>query len=205
MPGPTTTLFLPFSTILAFDCRPVLKGGCCKNSPSTWILSLNQVQKPLRITFPDTLTFIHTNNTHNTPQSQTKAQSKSILLQYSLYRKLLPNPNLWPRKRWTIKNYNRWSTPSSATPELATTRNKFAKFQNELTITLSDLLLRGYQICILINASIYLTEYFVEIAHEGHLGIVKTKQLLRHKVWFLNMNKLVPSNTAISGRYRIDF
>ena len=30
-----------------------------------------------------------------------------------------------------------------------------------------------------------------DIAHKGHLGIVKTKALLHEKVWFLCMNKMV--------------
>ena len=34
----------------------------------------------------------------------------------------------------------------------------------------------------------------VEIAHEGHLGIVKTKALMRLKVWFPSMDKLVEAN-----------
>ena len=36
-----------------------------------------------------------------------------------------------------------------------------------------------------------LQERIVNIAHEGHLGIVKTKALLREKVWFPCMNKMV--------------
>ena len=33
----------------------------------------------------------------------------------------------------------------------------------------------------------------LNIAHEGHLGITRTKTLLRSKVWFPNINKLVDS------------
>lgn len=36
-----------------------------------------------------------------------------------------------------------------------------------------------------------LQERIVDIAHEGHLGIVKTKALLREKVWFPCMDKMV--------------
>ena len=36
-----------------------------------------------------------------------------------------------------------------------------------------------------------LQERIVDIAHEGHLGIVKTKALLREKVWFPCMDKTV--------------
>ncbi|XP_031335480.1 uncharacterized protein K02A2.6-like [Photinus pyralis] len=34
-------------------------------------------------------------------------------------------------------------------------------------------------------------ERVIQLAHKGHLGIVKTKQLLRTKVWFANMNEMV--------------
>lgn len=36
-----------------------------------------------------------------------------------------------------------------------------------------------------------LQERIVDLAHEGHLGIVKTKALLREKVWFPCMDKMV--------------
>ena len=35
----------------------------------------------------------------------------------------------------------------------------------------------------------------VEIAHEGHLSIVKTKGLMRKKVWFPGIDKLVENKT----------
>ena len=36
----------------------------------------------------------------------------------------------------------------------------------------------------------------VDIAHEGHLGIVKTKALMREKVWFPSMDKLVETKVT---------
>ena len=36
-----------------------------------------------------------------------------------------------------------------------------------------------------------LQELIVDIAHEGHPGVVKTKALLREKVWFPYMDKMV--------------
>ena len=38
-----------------------------------------------------------------------------------------------------------------------------------------------------------LQEHVVNLAHEGHQGLVKTKSLLREKVWFPNIDKLVES------------
>ena len=73
-----------------------------------------------------------------------------------------------------------------------TTRNAYMRFQNELTVTPTGQLLRGNQMCIRSS----LAEPLVVIAHEGHLGIVKTKQLLRQKVWFPGINKLVETNST---------
>ena len=40
-----------------------------------------------------------------------------------------------------------------------------------------------------------LQEQVVDIAHEGHLGIVKTKALLQEKVWFPCMDKMVETKS----------
>ena len=34
-------------------------------------------------------------------------------------------------------------------------------------------------------------ERAIKIAHEGHQGVSKTKSLLRTKVWFIGMDKMV--------------
>ena len=41
-----------------------------------------------------------------------------------------------------------------------------------------------------------LQERVISICHEGHLGIVKTKQLLRSKVWFSGIDKSVERRVA---------
>jgi len=51
----------------------------------------------------------------------------------------------------------------------------------------SDLILRGNRIAI----SASLQQRTVEIAHEGHKGIVKTKKLPREKVWFPGIEEMV--------------
>ena len=59
---------------------------------------------------------------------------------------------------------------------------------DELTITpTDDLILRGN--CIVIPKS--LSERVINIAHEGHQGVVKTEQLLREKVWFAGIDQIV--------------
>ena len=63
----------------------------------------------------------------------------------------------------------------------------YRKFRDELSIYQDKLVLRGSRIVI--------PEVFwlnvVKIAHEGHLGIVKTKQLIRDRVWFPGIDKAV--------------
>jgi transposase InsO family protein len=59
--------------------------------------------------------------------------------------------------------------------------------RDELTVTNDGLLLRDNRI--LIPAS--LQNHVVKIAHGGHLGVVKTKQLLRQHVWFSGLEGLV--------------
>lgn len=49
----------------------------------------------------------------------------------------------------------------------------------------------------------------IQLAHEGHQGIVRTKQLLREKVWFVNIDKKVeefckrciPCQASVPGRH----
>uniref|UniRef100_A0ABM0MTM2 Uncharacterized protein K02A2.6-like n=1 Tax=Saccoglossus kowalevskii TaxID=10224 RepID=A0ABM0MTM2_SACKO len=60
--------------------------------------------------------------------------------------------------------------------------------KNELTVhSSSDLLLRNSRIVIPED----LQQAIINIAHEGHQGIVKTKQLLREKVWFPGIDNMV--------------
>ncbi|CAF1025218.1 unnamed protein product, partial [Brachionus calyciflorus] len=63
----------------------------------------------------------------------------------------------------------------------------FKQVFSELSISNENLVLRGLQIVIPES----LQDDMVNIAHEGHLGIVKTKQLLRSKIWFPGIDKLV--------------
>ena len=62
----------------------------------------------------------------------------------------------------------------------------FKKIKEELSIA-NGVILRGSRIIIPKS----LQEKIVKIAHEGHLGIVKTKQFLRSRVWFPGLDKLV--------------
>lgn len=57
---------------------------------------------------------------------------------------------------------------------------------------IDGLVMRGSQIVIPKS----LRNRVVDLRHEGHLGIVKTKQLLRSKVWFPGIDKLVERKIA---------
>lgn len=81
----------------------------------------------------------------------------------------------------------------------------FKNIRSELT-TYNELILRGQRI--VLPDSLQLKA--IELAHKSHLGIVKTKQLLRTKVWFPEMDKKVeevikkclPCQTAIDNKQR---
>ena len=78
-----------------------------------------------------------------------------------------------------IKN-NSWHTITDNAPQAATLQ-QYKHVRNELTLSASeDLILRGCRIVIPSS----LQHHVLELAHEGHQGIAKTKVLLREKVWF---------------------
>ena len=64
--------------------------------------------------------------------------------------------------------------------------SRYEKVKEQLTCT-DTVLLKADRLVI----PAQLQEQIVDIAHEGHLGIVKTKALLREKVWFPCMDKMV--------------
>ena len=84
-----------------------------------------------------------------------------------------------------------------ADPELA----KYAQRFQELSY-MQTIILRGHKL--LIPRSLQQQVY--DICHEGHLGIIKTKQLLRSKAWFPGIDKSVanciPCQVSISTAQR---
>ena len=57
----------------------------------------------------------------------------------------------------------------------------FAKIRDELTVNASkNIILRGSRLIVPQT----LRARAISIAHEGHQGLVKTKQLIREKIWF---------------------
>ena len=65
--------------------------------------------------------------------------------------------------------------------------NIYQKLASELNVTADGVLLRGHRIVIPTS----MQKNIVQIAHEGHQGLVKTKSLLRAKVWFPRMDAMV--------------
>ena len=63
----------------------------------------------------------------------------------------------------------------------------FQKVAPELSVTEQGVILRGHRIVI----PSCMRSQIVEIGHEGHQGLVKTKSLLRAKVWFPYMDRAV--------------
>ena len=62
----------------------------------------------------------------------------------------------------------------------------FEKVKDELC-TIPDVVLRGHRIVLPET----LREKVIDIAHEGRMGIVKTKALIREKVWFPKIDQMV--------------
>ena len=63
----------------------------------------------------------------------------------------------------------------------------FKNIKDELTVTSNGLILRGSRIVIPES----LQQRAIDLAHETHPGLSKTKALLREKVWFPNIDKMV--------------
>ena len=64
---------------------------------------------------------------------------------------------------------------------------QFDNILNEFSVAENGVVMRGPRIVIPES----LQQKVIELAHEGHQGLTKTKQLLRTKVWFFKMDRLV--------------
>ncbi|CAB4030550.1 PREDICTED: uncharacterized protein K02A2.6-like [Paramuricea clavata] len=63
----------------------------------------------------------------------------------------------------------------------------FKSIKDELTVTSHGVILRGTRIVIPKS----LQQRAIDIAHEAHLGVEKTKSLVREKIWFPKMDTMV--------------
>lgn len=80
----------------------------------------------------------------------------------------------------------RWVCDSAADEAHRELVKVCAKFPNELSMV-DGILLKEHRIILPREFE----NRALELAHEGHLGLVKTKQLLRGKVWFYRMDRKV--------------
>ena len=65
--------------------------------------------------------------------------------------------------------------------------NPYKPIKDELTVTSQGLVLRGTRIVVPQS----LQQRAIDIAHDTHLGLSKTKALLREKIWFPNIDEMV--------------
>ena len=87
----------------------------------------------------------------------------------------------------TALQTNQWQTPKDFSVDI-TAFLIFKTVRDELSLCdNSEVILRGDKIVI----PQALQHRVVNIAHEGHQGLVKTKSLLREKIWFPQMDKFV--------------
>ena len=90
-------------------------------------------------------------------------------------------------------NTGQWYNVQSSNVIDMATFNALARVKTDLTIAnAGNTLLRGTRIVIPQS----LQRRVVRLAHEGHQGIIKTKKLLREKVWFPGIDKLVEECVA---------
>ena len=68
-----------------------------------------------------------------------------------------------------------------------TNQKDFKQVFNDLSVTNKGLILKSKQIVIPMS----LRDTITELAHEGHQGYVKTKSLLRSRVWYPGLDKVV--------------
>ena len=76
--------------------------------------------------------------------------------------------------------YRNWPT-TNTDPDL----KLYSDIKDELTIMQNGIILRSHRICMPKN----LQKEVVDLAHRGHQGMTRTKQLLREKVWFPGMEE----------------
>ena len=86
-----------------------------------------------------------------------------------------------------------WFEPAKRLDINTDTYKAMERAKDELTVcSTHSVILRGTRIVIPSS----LQHRIIDLAHEGHQGIAKTKSMLREKVWFHGINKLVEKKIA---------
>ncbi len=94
----------------------------------------------------------------------------------------------------TAINTNNWHRAKQQAPgHLQQEMDSLYQIRHELSVvSTGDIILRDHRIII----PSALRQPIINIAHEGHQGIVKTKQLLRTKVWFPGIDSMVENTIS---------
>ena len=88
---------------------------------------------------------------------------------------------------------NQWHKEIAAAKDnIKTELMQLQRIKDEITVSTSGIVLRDHRIIMPES----LRQTCIDIAHEGHLGIVKTKQLIRLKIWFPGIDKLVENTIS---------
>ena len=86
----------------------------------------------------------------------------------------------------TLQELHKWITggiKSNAPPSIT----EYARFANKISCTQDGILLRDQRIIVPVK----LRPRIIELAHAGHQGIVKTKALIKSRVWFPGIDNQV--------------
>ena len=127
--------------------------------------------------------YIHFLSNHAVPKAMTLDESKTATKQDLTIQKLCEviRNDTW--KSLELTNLQANDVPNEQQSDF----RAFHSIRAELAVNdSSDIILRGSWIVI----PKCLQQRAVDLAHEGHQGLVKTKQLLREKVWFPNIDKI---------------
>ena len=125
--------------------------------------------------------------THSTPKVMSLAEIQQATKADKTLQKLIGEELIRTNKWTSIKEDS--NMPGVNVAEL----RLFSRVQEELTVNeADDLILRGTRIVI----PSALRQRTLALAHEGHQGIVKTKELLREKIWFPKIDHEVESLLA---------
>ncbi|KAI0210788.1 hypothetical protein LSAT2_004428 [Lamellibrachia satsuma] len=111
---------------------------------------------------------------HAIPKAVSAEEVKKATLEDNTLKKVIENLQ---KGRWN-------EHPRSVDTD---TMKTFKKLRTELSVTRGGLLLKGTKMVVPTK----LQERVVELAHQGHQGMVKTKCLIREKVWFPGIDVLV--------------
>ena len=123
--------------------------------------------------------------THSTPKAMSLVEIQQATKADKTLQKLI---ELIHTNEWAVINED------SSMPDVNVAELKlFSRVREELTVNeTDDLILRGTRIVI----PGALRQQTLSLAHEGHQGIVKTKQLLQEKIWFPKIDHEVESLLA---------